>query len=81
MKRVRRSGENELLLEVRDNGPGVPADERDRIFEAFVSTKEDGLGMGLSIAKTVVELHGGRIVCTDNESGGATFRVVLPRVS
>jgi PAS domain S-box-containing protein len=70
-----RHGE-ELLIQVRDAGFGVkdPA----LIFEPFVTSKESGMGMGLSIARTIVEAHGGRVWATPNEDAGMTFAFTLP---
>jgi two-component system sensor histidine kinase HydH len=68
-----------LVVEVRDDGPGVPLAERERIFEPFVTTRVTGTGLGLSIARKLVELHGGRLSLLDRTAGGACFRVELPR--
>ncbi|MEK1871660.1 MAG: ATP-binding protein, partial [Rhizobium altiplani] len=58
----------------------VPVGELDRIFEAFYSTKADGIGMGLSICRSIVEAHGGRIWASEAENGGgAVFSFTLPR--
>ncbi|MBB5711818.1 sensor histidine kinase [Sphingomonas xinjiangensis] len=65
------------MLEVADTGPGF-ADKGDRIFEAFFTTKRDGMGMGLSVAKSIVEAHGGRIMALPHIGGGTVFRVKLP---
>ncbi len=70
-------GEGIELL-VRDNGPGVPRELRDRIFEPFVSSKASGTGLGLSICRRIVEQHDGAIEIRDSEFGGAEFRIVLP---
>ena len=67
-----------VLLEVRDCGPGIPPGTLDRIFCPFFTTKEAGVGMGLSISRTIVESHGGRIWVTANEPHGARFWVRLP---
>ncbi|WP_254053698.1 ATP-binding protein [Singulisphaera sp. GP187] len=69
-----------LSIQVLDRGCGLPAELGDRIFEPFVSTKETGLGLGLSICKRIVEAHGGRITATARPGGGAVFTVRLPFV-
>jgi len=67
------------LLAVEDGGPGIPAEEREAVFEPFHSGKEGGTGLGLSIVKRIVELHGGRVGAADPvELGGARIEVVLP---
>jgi two-component system sensor kinase FixL len=77
--RTCRSGES-VEVSVADNGPGLLPEEDSRIFEPFVTTKADGLGMGLAISKTIVEAHGGRLWASSTEGGGATFRFALPAV-
>ncbi|MCX5741552.1 MAG: HAMP domain-containing sensor histidine kinase [Proteobacteria bacterium] len=71
-----------LRIDVEDRGPGVPADERDKIFEAFVTSKTHGTGLGLAVVRRVVELHGGTVVVMagggDGEQPGALFRVEIP---
>ncbi|MHB1204551.1 MAG: ATP-binding protein [Rhodospirillaceae bacterium] len=67
------------VLEVEDSGGGVAADVKDNIFEPLVTTKKDGLGLGLSMSRSVVEAHGGSIVLQDSILGGAKFVVTLPR--
>jgi len=64
---------------VADSGPGFPAGEQRNLFDAFVSTKTDGMGMGLAISKTIIETAGGRLTVRSNEQGGATLRFTLPR--
>jgi len=66
-----------IELAVADSGPGVPPDIRDRIFEPFFTTRADGTGLGLAVARQIVEAHGGRIVVADGPGGGACFTVVL----
>jgi signal transduction histidine kinase len=66
-----------VTVEVEDNGTGVPDPER--IFEAFFTTKEEGLGVGLSISRSIAEAHGGTLTASDREGGGARFNLTLPR--
>jgi len=71
--------EGHVLLAVRDCGSGLDAQYADRLFDAFFSTKPHGMGMGLSICRSIVEAHGGRIRAFNNDSGhGATFQCSLP---
>ncbi|TWU32454.1 ATP-binding protein [Novipirellula artificiosorum] len=65
-------------LKVADNGCGLPAGQRDRLFEPFFSTKDPGLGLGLAICRRIVDEHGGQISAQDLEGGGTVFTVVLP---
>jgi signal transduction histidine kinase len=65
-------------LRVRDNGPGIAAADRERIFDALYSTKPHGTGVGLSISRAIVEAHGGRIECVPLEPHGVMFRIMLP---
>jgi signal transduction histidine kinase len=62
---------------VHDSGPGIPEGDLDRVFEPFFSTKDEGLGMGLTISRTIVEAHGGRLLAANDPAGGATFRIHL----
>ncbi|MFO7262262.1 MAG: ATP-binding protein [bacterium] len=76
---VRVARENdELVITVRDFGPGLPAQDRDRIFDPFFTTRTNGTGLGLPVARRIVELHGGRITAEDAPDGGAVFSVRLP---
>jgi signal transduction histidine kinase len=67
-----------LELTVTDQGAGIPTSSLLRVFDPFFSTKSDGMGMGLSVARGIVEAHGGRIVAENNVDRGATMRVLLP---
>jgi PAS domain S-box-containing protein len=67
---------NGMLIQVIDNGPGV--DDPDRIFDAFMTTKENGMGIGLAVSRSIIESHGGRLWAENNNAGGATFNVALP---
>lgn len=69
---------NEVCVTVSDVGTGISADELQRLFDAFYTTKEDGLGMGLAISRSIIESHGGRIWATSTEQGGAQFHFTLP---
>jgi signal transduction histidine kinase len=67
-----------VLVAVSDSGPGLPDASPERIFDAFYTTKASGLGIGLSICRSIVEAHGGRLWATPNEPQGAIFRMMLP---
>jgi signal transduction histidine kinase len=73
-----RSGVARLTIAVRDSGVGVDESELERIFERFVSSKPQGLGMGLAISRSIVQAHGGRIWATRNDDRGLTLTVELP---
>ncbi|WP_246251893.1 two-component system sensor histidine kinase NtrB [Ancylobacter pratisalsi] len=67
-----------VVIEIRDRGPGIDAHKLPLLFKPFYSTKPDGMGMGLSISRSIIEAHGGRILAALNETGGMTFSVKLP---
>ena len=68
-----------LLLKVSDCGPGVPAEAEGRIFNAFYTTKPNGMGLGLSVARTIVEAHGGVISIEPAFPRGAVFTFTVPQ--
>jgi C4-dicarboxylate-specific signal transduction histidine kinase len=76
--RIAALGDDAVELAVRDTGPGMPPPVAERIFDPFFSTKPSGLGMGLSISRSIVEAHQGRLTMAPNGDGGTTFRIVLP---
>ena len=65
-----------MRVSVRDFGTGLPVEEPERIFERFFSTKRDGMGMGLAIARSIIASHGGELAATNAEGGGACVGVV-----
>jgi C4-dicarboxylate-specific signal transduction histidine kinase len=69
---------DKVVLTVEDNGPGIPADILGKLFISFFTTKQDGMGMGLAICKTIVEAHGGEISVENLTINGARFTVQLP---
>jgi signal transduction histidine kinase len=76
-----RDGDDQVRVAFRDSGPGLEPAQRDRIFDAFYSTKDAGIGMGLAISRSIVEAHGGRLWATPNEDVGETFQFTCPVVA
>jgi signal transduction histidine kinase len=74
----KKTPEGQLLISVRDSGIGIAPDRADRIFEAFITTKPQGTGMGLSISRRIIESHGGRLWASANSGRGTTFQFTLP---
>ena len=72
------AGRERVEVVVSDNGPGLSPEIRERVFEPFVSTKPDGIGIGLSICRTIVEAHGGSIAVDDDNDCGTAFRFSVP---
>jgi PAS domain S-box-containing protein len=68
----------QLLISIADTGVGLPTEQLDQIFNAFFTTKTQGTGMGLSISRTIIESHGGRLWASGNAGKGTTFRFTLP---
>jgi C4-dicarboxylate-specific signal transduction histidine kinase len=71
-------GADETLVTVRDSGPGIDPEHRDRVFHSFYTTKPSGMGLGLSICRSIVDAHGGRLWTNANEPRGAVFQFTLP---
>jgi two-component system sensor kinase FixL len=71
-------GTGMIRVAVRDRGPGLAADKLDKLFTPFFTSKREGLGLGLSISRSIVQMHGGRIWAENNEDQGATFYFTLP---
>jgi two-component system sensor kinase FixL len=77
---VDTSGGGEMItIRVADSGPGLSAALREKLFQPFVTTKSEGLGVGLSICRTIVEAHGGELVCDADDAHGTTFSFTVPR--
>jgi two-component system sensor kinase FixL len=73
-----RLGNDFLSVTIRDSGTGLPAELRERVFDPFVTTKSDGMGLGLAICRSILAAHGGRIWGHNNTGGGAVFGFSLP---
>jgi two-component system sensor kinase FixL len=76
-----RAADDMIEVAIFDTGPGIPDDVMPNLFQTFFTTKETGMGVGLSISRSIVEAHGGRMWAESNLSGGATFRFTLPTAS
>lgn len=72
--------QNSIVIKVIDNGQGLPVKDTNKIFEPFFSTKERGAGLGLALARKIIQLHGGELTAEGNSPRGSVFRIVLPRV-
>jgi signal transduction histidine kinase len=70
-----------VRVSVQDSGPGLEGEDLDRLFDAFYTTKPTGMGMGLSICRSIIEAHAGRIWAARNVGPGATFQFTLPVAS
>ena len=67
-----------MLIRVSDNGPGIPDDLIDQVFDPFFTTRAAGTGLGLAVLASVVQRHGGTVHANNRESGGAQFTILLP---
>jgi PAS domain S-box-containing protein len=77
---TKRNGARHLEVLLRDSGPGVPPERLERIFDSFFTTKKDGVGLGLSIARSIIEAHDGQIWAENPPEGGAIFHFTVPTV-
>ena len=78
---AKSTDDGRVLISVSDCGTGIEPESADHLFEAFFTTKQEGMGLGLSISRTIVEGHQGRLWATPNTQGGATFQFTLPVAS
>jgi signal transduction histidine kinase len=78
MLETKRQDPGEVIISVQDTGPGLEQQSTTKIFDAFVTTKDKGMGLGLALSRMIVEFHGGRIIAQSNPGSGARFQIVLP---
>jgi signal transduction histidine kinase len=76
---TRNVDEDHVQVTVQDSGTGLDSNKMGRIFDAFYTTKSDGMGMGLSISRSILQSHGGRLWATSNDGPGATLHFTLPK--
>ena len=76
--KTQQDGPRGILVAVQDSGPGLHPESVDRLFDAFYTTKPDGMGMGLSICHSIIEAHGGRMWATANAPRGAVLQFTIP---
>jgi C4-dicarboxylate-specific signal transduction histidine kinase len=76
--RTKVDGRRNVLVDVEDNGAGIPSDIADRVFDRFFTTKPDGMGMGLAISQSILEHHGGKLWITSNSEPGVSCHFTLP---
>jgi two-component system sensor kinase FixL len=76
--RTAKAGATTIRVEVQDSGVGINESDMGKIFQAFYTTKADGMGIGLAITRSIVDVHGGRLEAHNNPDGGATFSFTLP---
>jgi two-component system sensor kinase FixL len=75
------AGSGDIVVSVSDTGPGIAPEIADQLFQPFITTKAQGMGVGLSISRTIIEGHGGRIWVSATPGGGATFHFTLRAVT
>ncbi|HKA76158.1 MAG TPA: MASE1 domain-containing protein [Pseudolabrys sp.] len=76
--RTKRHGDDAIVVEVEDSGPGIDPADLNSIFDAFFTTKSDGMGLGLAICRMIIERHGGRLSASSDGTNGSLFQVILP---
>jgi signal transduction histidine kinase len=81
MLRSSRRESGAVEISVEDNGHGIAPEKIDRLFDSFFTTKEGGMGLGLSLVRSIAEAHAGRVTAENNPTGGATFRLILPTLA
>ena len=79
--RTALAAEKTIVIEIEDSGPGIDPKRLGNIFDAFVSTKSSGMGLGLAICSAIVERHGGQLLASSDGENGALFNIVLPVAS
>jgi signal transduction histidine kinase len=77
--RTKRDGDKAIVVEVEDTGPGIDAKSLNKVFEAFVTTKPGGMGLGLAICRTIVDRHSGQLSALPAHPRGTVFRMILPQ--
>jgi len=77
--KTRTAGDRSLIISVTDNGPGIEPAMREHLFEPFQTSKETGMGMGLSISRSIIQSHQGKIWQEQSEAQGTVFCIMLPR--
>jgi signal transduction histidine kinase len=76
--RTERHGDDAIAVSVEDSGPGIDPQKIGGIFDAFVTTKSHGIGLGLAICQMIIERHGGRLSASSDSKSGALFQFILP---
>ena len=79
VKVVTYEDKDKIIIEIQDEGVGVPEQIKDKLFEPFFTTKEEGIGLGLSIVKRIIDDHKGSIQIKDNFPKGTIFKISLPK--